>query len=130
MALDSDFGASLDATRGIPRRWSLARGLKNLSNRLLRRFTTGTGTLAWAPDDGLDVRTFLSLEVTRANVELIQAKVAQQAERDEGILSARCEARFDGAGTLTLALSMQTADGPFRLVLAATSLTVSILEAA
>lgn len=126
--MSADFGTGLDMTTDLPLRWSFASGPRNLANAIARRLITQRGTLVGAPDYGFDVRQYILATLTRAQQSSLQGAIARECEKDERVLAASVTATINAAAfTLTLAISLSTADGPFSFVLSVGALTVQIL---
>lgn len=110
--------------------FGLATGRLQLAQAIGRRITRRRGELGWIgddPDDGMDVRDFLGGDADAASAFQIEAQVEAEAMRDERVLAAKATATITD-GTLTISLRLADADGPFRLVLAVSAVTVDLLK--
>lgn len=115
--------------RGIGKVFALATGRTNLALAIARRLCTPRGGLFYDPDYGFSLIMLLSSEAPRSAILAIGPAIAQEAEKDERVLSARADLVFnDQERKLTITLYLTDADGPFRLILAASAVTVEILE--
>ena len=110
--------------------FALSTGRAQLAQAIGRRITTRRGTLAWIGDDpdwGIDVRDYLGSDADAQTAFRIAAMVEAEVLRDERVRA--CQATATVAdGTLTLSLRLADADGPFRLVLAVSAVTVDLLK--
>lgn len=131
----ADFGADIACLTDIGLRWGIARGKTCLGNRIVRRLSTPRGGLSefapgYAPDYGYDVRALLGEGATRQTIAAGEAAIARECEKDEAVRRARTSLTFDSSEeTLTIEINLDTEDGPFRLVLEVTSVTIEILRA-
>jgi hypothetical protein len=126
----ADLGTDVRCVDDLDPTFRLVSGREGLAQALARRLSTKRGELALIGDDedyGLDVREFVGEDVgPRATFELA-AQVEAETLRDERVLSATATASFAG-GVLTLSLALSDAAGPFRLTLAVTDVSVSVLK--
>lgn len=110
--------------------FALATGRVQLAQAIGRRITTRRGTLAWIGDDpdyGIDVRDFLGSDAGPSTAFRIGAAVQAEVLRDERVRGCEASATITD-GTLTLSLRLADADGPFRLVLAVSAVTIDLLK--
>ena len=110
--------------------FALSTGRAQLAQAIGRRITTRRGTLAWIGDDpdwGIDVRDYLGSDADAQTAFRIAAMVEAEVLRDERVRA--CQATATVAdGTLTLSLRLADADGPFRLVVAVSAVTIELLR--
>jgi len=135
MATDYGTDIALDLSGDapdMPAHWSLVSGTANLAQALLRRFQTKPrGVVARRfPGHGLDLRDYVHEEFTPRRYAELRAAIILQAEADPRVLSASPVVSLDTrTSTLTVRLTVATANGPFDLVLAATPTVVTLLKA-
>ena len=103
-----------------------------VAHSIARRLITERGTLSWAPGVGFDVRALINEALagsSQAVTSMIATYVREEALGDERVSDAEVDVSFN-ASTHSLRISMRvtTAEGPFRLVLGADALTLSILS--
>jgi hypothetical protein len=102
---------------------------RTFADSLVRLILTPPGLLAFHPDRGFDVRDFLNDEVTQETLFLLQSGCKTELERDERVDEASVSASYDSsAQKITLSISIQSASGPFNLVVAVDSLTATLLK--
>lgn len=110
--------------------FALASGRPQLAQAIGRRITKRRGTLGWIgddPDQGIDVRDYLGSDADAQSAFRVAAMVEGEVLRDERVLACQATATITD-GTLTLSLRLADADGPFRLVLSVSAVTVDLLK--
>lgn len=110
--------------------FALATGRVQLAQAIGRRITTRRGSLAHIGDDsdyGIDVRDFLGSDADATSAFRIGALVDAEVLRDERVLGCSTSASIVD-GLLTLSLRLADAEGPFRLVLAVSGVTIELLR--
>lgn len=131
---DLGLGTDVAVTTGLPRRRKLVSGTANFAQAIVRRLTTPRGALAVVGEDpnyGHDVRQYLHREMTRAQIAAAEQAIADEVEKDERVAAATVTLALDAqASQLTLDITVETADGPFTLILSISDITVEILQAA
>ena len=123
-----DYGTDLSVTDDIATDFHLSSGRQALAEACARRLITRLGTLRRHPMYGYDVRDEIDNDISTADLARISANVQTQLMRDERIIQCTCTATLDRAGAMTLGIVLTDGAGPFRLVLAVSSVTVSILS--
>ncbi len=125
----ADLGTDIDCLTDIGKVFGLSTGRLNLARAIARRFLTPRGGLFYDLNYGFSLIQLLSSEATRANILSQGPAIEAEALKDERVLSATAVLTFDdSARKLTITLALQDAAGPFRLVLQASGVSVSILE--
>ncbi len=100
-----------------------------LAEAVARGLDTIPGSLWWAPEEGVGVRTWLNERFTPARVAQLQRAVVVQCLRDERILSARAGVTFSAAASaLAIAVEGDAADGPFAFVFDVSQAAVRIVS--
>jgi phage baseplate assembly protein W len=130
---DPDFGMGNDAVTDIPLKHRYVSRLKNLGNGIARRLSTPRGSLPYSPDTGFDLRDALNDGQTLAKLATYEAAIARECEKDDRVQAASVSvdtSNIISTGSLKVTIVLQTAAGPFKLVLSVTKVTVTILEAA
>jgi hypothetical protein len=129
---DSDLGIDIAAITDIWPDFRLARGRTNLAMALLRRLRTPRGALAEFGDDpdyGYDIIDQLNSEHTEAELAGIDAEVDGEVLKDPRVRSAEVETIFTRENNeLSVTIDVLSGEGPFRLVLAVSDLTVERLN--
>ena len=126
----ADFGSDVSVFPDLDPAFAPLTGQRVVSEAIAKRLTTPRGSLAYAPDYGTDVRSYLNDAVTQAKLNLWKREIQRECEKDERILSAAAALSYDSpTTTLKISLSLTGADGPFALVLVVTAVSLSILDA-
>lgn len=102
--------------------------LQGLAQAIYRRLTTPRGSLLRAPNYGLDVRSFLGLEMTRPMMAQVGAQIRLEILKDERVQSCAVEVLSATRESLSLRIVGEASEGPFRLTLAASAITVELLN--
>lgn len=121
--LGTDVAVLLDADA----HWSLATGRRNLALALARRLSTPRGGLFYDPMYGFDIRAYLHMGVTEPELAMLGSQIEDECEKDDRVASATAKVTLSEGNRLEVALGILTAEGPFRLVLGVSELTVDIL---
>jgi hypothetical protein len=127
LAVD-DLGTDIALLDDIGLRWRLVSGQANLAMAIVRRLSTPRGSLYYAPSYGFSLLDALNGSFTRAQRSQLQGAIVTEVEKDQRVASCVCDVTF-GQDTLTVSLVIQSALGPFDLVLGVDGLTVEILNA-
>lgn len=110
--------------------FTLQSGVKNLAEAIARRLITPRGQLFYDPNYGLDVRQYLNEALTDEIRYEIETLVAAECEKDERVLAADVRVlNGETARNIQLAISLETAEGPFALVIDIGAVTVEVLRA-
>jgi hypothetical protein len=126
---EGDLGTDVDTAWGIPLRWGLATGRKNLGNAIARRLSTPRGSLYYDPDYGEDIRGSINASSTLNEIADLQSRVTAQCELEERVQSADVTARFSlQTSSLRLDTVIEDADGPFNLILLVTGASVELFN--
>jgi phage baseplate assembly protein W len=123
-----DYGTDLSVTDDFAADFHMSSGRRLLAEACVRRLLTPLGQLRRHPMYGYDVRDEIGDDVSKADLARVSANVQTQLMRDERIVQCTCTATLDRAGAMTLDIVLTDGAGPFRLVLAVSSVTVSILS--
>jgi phage baseplate assembly protein W len=124
----ADFGIDLSALPDLS--FGLKSGRENLAEAIARRLITPLGSLFYDPNYGLDLRQYLNEALTDEVRYEIETLAATECEKDERVLAAEVKLIDTSTPrTLQLAISLETAEGPFRLILAINAVTVEVLRA-
>jgi hypothetical protein len=117
----TDFGTDFACFSDLDQSLRMIGGLELVKQAVFHRLTTKD--LLDVEDFGIDVREYLGRGLTAANVDGLRSEIEEVAERDIRVEEATVKLRLDG-NVLTIDLSCVTSEGPFRLVLSVTALTV------
>jgi hypothetical protein len=105
----------------------MASGFQCVAEAVARRWSTPYGALLYDPDYGYDVTDEVGDDLSPSDIAQMQAKLQNEAQKDERVKSCSATVTLTVAGLLTIVAQIQTAAGPFQLVLAVSAVNVSIL---
>lgn len=106
----------------------LVTGINLVAQRLVLRQTTPLGSCADAPNDCFDLRDWLSSGMTDAQVAQLPGQVQAELQKDAAVQSASVSLTFTpSTSTLVLTENVQSAAGPFALVLTVTPSQVTFV---
>ena len=98
-----------------------------VAEAVLRRWSTSRGELIDDPNYGTNVQNSLQDDLSPRDVAYLGQQLAAEAQKDERVLKAVVTVTLTTAGLLTVVGSIQTAAGPFKLVVSVTQLSVQLL---
>jgi hypothetical protein len=114
-------GLDLDPTFGT------ASGFRCLGEALARRIVTQRGSLFDDPSYGTDIRARLNDNLSPAQVYALGASVRNEWLQDARVEDCSVAASLTPSGALSVRGVVQTAAGPFRLVLEISAVTAVLL---
>jgi len=124
----SDLGTDVDVMDDFSPVWGLVAGRDNLGRAYYRRLNTPAGGLFYDATYGYDVKDLLNADLTTADISQAKAAIKAQLMLDERTQSVDVVLTFNKTlKTLTIAIKAETNDGPFSLILRATSVTLAVL---
>lgn len=126
----ADLGTDFDCGEDLSPTLGLVSGRKALAQAILRRLSTRRGELERHPTYGVDVASCLNDDLGTQELLALQQAIRAQCLEDERVRRVDVEVSTPTQRSLRIALRLTDADGPFRLVFAASQLTVAILEEA
>lgn len=122
LGTDLDLGTDLSPTMGV------VSGRKGLAQAILRRLSTRRGQLERHPTYGIDVPSYLSDTLDVPALARLRQQIAAQCLDDERVRRVDVTVEAPTPRSLRITLSLTDGAGPFRLVLAARGLTLSLLS--
>ena len=123
----ADFGHDLSCTSDLAESMLEVDGWTTLAQALYRRLTTPRGRLLDDPSYGMDLTALVDDGLTSGDLRRIGSQIDGELLKDERVLASSSVCTFL-SGVLTVTATVSTALGPFRLVLAATSVSVPLLQ--
>ena len=124
-----DFGSDVSVFPDLDPNFSPLTGQRAVAECVARMLETPRGGLVYAPNRGFDIRAVLNESMTEARLSQVKRAVESEALKDERVLDAKASLTFVFATqVLTVKLDLTTADGPFRLVLEVTAVSLNILD--
>ena len=125
----ADPGIDVECDGDLDPFFGLVSGRHALIEAIHHRYQTARGTLIDDNNYGINVAAWQNETATPARIFALQMALEGEALKDERIRQCAAAVTFTLATqTLTFSLSIVDDDGPFTLVLAATSLSVDILS--
>lgn len=129
MSSTTNFGTDLSCIDDLTDAMLETSGRILLGQAIARRLITPRGGLIDDPNYGFDVRDYLNDDIGPGDLARLQAGVNAEAVKDERVIRCTSKATF-ASGVLVLDLALVDSDGPFKLVLAVSDVTVQLLKAA
>lgn len=124
----TDYGTDISFYPDLDPSGALVSGNVALSQAIARRLTTPRGGLFYDSNYGTDVRAFVNEVVNVESLARMRSAIERECLQDERCQSCTATLVFNAQGqALTIHVAGETADGPFRFVLAVTALTVDLL---
>jgi hypothetical protein len=105
----------------------MASGNQAVQEATLRRWTTTAGQLVDDPNYGRNVYDLINADLGPTDLAFEAQQFGAEAEKDERVLSCRVVLTLPPNGNLTLAATIVTAAGPFKLVLSVDAVTLALL---
>jgi hypothetical protein len=105
----------------------MASGNQVVAEAVLRRWTTTQGQLVDDPNYGRNVYDLINADLSPRDLAYEGQQFAAEAEKDERVLSCSVSLTLNAAGDLTMAATVVTAAGPFKLVLSVNAVTLALL---
>jgi hypothetical protein len=127
----ADLGIDIACTDDIDPAFTPVTGTKALAQALVRRLITPRGLLFYDLEYGLDLRAYLNAGIAQGDgfAYRLAAQVEAECLKDERVGTVDAAVTFDAqTEKLTVLLQGTASDGPFRLVLAISAVTVEILR--
>lgn len=124
---DVDLGTDFACVEDLDFNLSTVTGRLGVAHSVARRLDTPRGGLWYDEDYGYAIRQHLNAPAQQASS--IAASVEDEAQKDERVLAAKATVSLFGTPQkLTVDLEVETAEGPFELVLLASALTVDMIS--
>ena len=99
-----------------------------IGQRIARRLQTPRGALANIGDDpnfGYDLRQLVNARLSPATRSQFETQIGAECEKDECVQSATVTIADNGSGEISVSISLQSAAGPFSLVVSVDQLTTA-----
>lgn len=128
-----DFGSDLSCVSDLTPSMLVVSGRRLVAEAIARRLQTPKGGLLDDSNYGYDVTALLNADVAQGDLGRIAAGITAECQKDQRVLSAKVVCEFQPVGNkmtggLKITIALLTLAGPFTLVLAASQVTVSILQ--
>lgn len=108
-----------------------ASGPRAVAEAIVRRWSTPNGRLIDDGSYGLDLSDLVSADLSPADLAAIGVQASTEAEKDERVISCTTTVMITTGpvgDTMTVAAIVQTAQGPFRLVVNVSEFATVLVE--
>lgn len=124
---DPDYGSGLSALPGQPpdELFRPITGRRVLVESLARQLACPPGGLFWAPEKGVDLRSYLRGRIDAARLVEIRQRTLATLRDDERVVDVRVEASFV-ANALRVEIAVEADEGPFPFVLEVSAARVEV----
>jgi phage baseplate assembly protein W len=106
----------------------MASGNRVVAEAVVDRWTTPRGGLIDDQNYGYDLTDLISKTLTPADLAAAQTNARLEAMKDPRVASASVAITSMATGVISVVATLVAANGPFQLVLAVSSVTVTILQ--
>ena len=124
----ADLGSAVSWVTDMNAEGRLVTGFRVVAEAVVRRWMTPRGRLIGYPNYGYDLTQFANADVGPRDLPEIQSGAAAEAEKDPRVTKADVVVSLADDGTLTVTGVLDTAAGPFTLVVPVSAVTVQLLE--
>ncbi len=125
-----DFGSCWSCVDDLVMPSTMASGFRVVAEAIARRWQTPRGALINDPNYGFDLSDFVNDDLSKAELSRIAHQAGAEAEKDERVLSCEVTVTFLTGGNLSVVGKVETAAGPFSLVVGVSQVSVSLLQVA
>ncbi len=126
----TDYGSCWSCVTDLTIPSTIASGKRVVAEAVCRRWQTPRGTLVDDPNYGLALVDYINDDLSPTDLAQLQHDAASEAEKDERVLSCDVSIVLTKAGVLIIDGTINTAEGPFQLVVSISNLTVTLLQVA
>ncbi len=123
-----DFGTELSCVGDIASDSRTVTGFTVVAEAVVRRWTTPRGRLIGYANYGYDITQYINDDMSNREISAMIAGMQAEALKDERVTACLVEGTLDPEGTFTFSASIDTSQGPFTFSIAASSVTVKLLE--
>lgn len=123
-----DFGTTLSCVNDFSPDAKMVSGFRVVGEAIARRWITPRGRLIGYPNYGFDLTEYVNADVTDRDLAGLRAQASAEALKDERVQSCTVATSLATDGVLTVTAEVVTAQGPFRLVVAVSSVTLDLLS--
>lgn len=125
-----DYGTDISCIPDLDPTGAVITGNGVLAESILRRLVTQRGTLIDSLNYGTDVRGWVN-EVASSGEAIARVKtvIERECRQDERVFSADAQVWYDQpSSSMGISITLATANGPFKLVLAANAVNLQVLQ--
>ncbi len=106
----------------------IASGFRVVAEAVARRWMTPRGRLIGYPNYGFDLTQYINADVSERDIASLQSGAAAEALKDDRVTACDVSAVLGADGLLTVTGLLDTAQGPFTLVVEVSAVTVKLLQ--
>lgn len=129
MALDlTPFGTCWSCVTDLTMPAINASGFRVVAEAIARRWQTPRGGLVDDPNYGFNLSDFISDDLSPADIARMAKMAAAEAVKDERVVACDVDITLLPTGAMTVTGNVQTAQGPFQLVVGVSQVTVALLQ--
>lgn len=126
---EPDFGTAISCVGDIASDGRMVTGFAVVGEAIARRWSTPRGRLIAYSNYGFDLTQYVNADMSARDIASLRAAAAAEAEKEETVEKCSVSAELDTlTGILTLTAKVDTAEGPFTLVVAASDVTLDLLS--
>jgi hypothetical protein len=122
-----DYGFDLAGVSDLDPSGAEISGRRLLAECLARRLTTPRGSCIDAPDDCIDLRDYLNLEVDTRTIGQLGATITSECLKDERVVGVDIEEASIANNVVTVRIAIEDGEGPFSLTLSVGEVDISLL---
>lgn len=122
-----DYGTDLACVDDIDPTGRVVSGNRLIAEAVARRWTTPLGALIGYPDYGYDVAKHINADMSASDLAAMNFALEAEALKDERVEAATVTSSLAEDGVLTITGSLDAGEGPIRLVLSVSDVSVTLL---
>lgn len=124
-----DFGTAISCVSDIASDGRMVTGFMVVGESIARRWSTPRGRLIGYPNYGFDLSQYINADMSARDIAALRSAAAAEAEKEETVERCTVSAELDTVtGILTVTGKVDTAKGPFTLVVEASSVTLDLIS--
>ena len=123
----ADYGTALSCVTDVDAGARIVSGNRVVAEAIARRLYTPRGRLIGYPNYGYDLTQYVNADLSPREIAAVRAEVAAECAKDPRVDRADVDIVFADE-SLTVTIVAHATEGPFTLVLAVSSLTVTLLS--
>lgn len=124
----TNFGSCWSCITDLTSPSTMATGFAAVAQAVARRWQTPRGGLVDDPNYGFDLTDLINDDINQSDLAGMQRQAAAEAEKDERVLSCKVSISVVSNGLMNVIGTIQTASGPFRLVVSVSNVSVTLLQ--
>jgi len=128
MANEPNFGTAISCVNDIARDGRMVTGFVVVGQAIARRWSTPRGRLIGFPNYGFDLTQYVNADMSARDIAGLRAGAEAEAEKEEEVDRCIVSAVLEDAGLLTITGMVDTAEGPFELVVAASAVSLELIS--